>query len=129
MAELAKTEKMPIVDCDVHPLIKDINALMPYLSKSWQQHFKLGLERRRSDNGFIFARARDRYSHPIRHIALTRCRMPAVRRGPIRLSRFPITWSHTELPLRSCSRRSIMALPDLAIPRRLPCSNAPTTSI
>jgi len=64
VAELAKTEKMPIVDCDVHPLIKDINALMPYLSKSWQQHFKLGLERRRSDNGFIFARARDRYSHP-----------------------------------------------------------------
>ena len=56
--------KMPLVDCDVHPLIKDIRALMPYLSSSWQQHFKLGLARSKSDNGFIFARARDRYSHP-----------------------------------------------------------------
>lgn len=53
---------MPIVDCDVHPLIGDIKVLTPYLSSAWREYFNFGGTR--SDNGFIYARARDRYNHP-----------------------------------------------------------------
>jgi predicted TIM-barrel fold metal-dependent hydrolase len=58
------SEKMPIVDCDVHPLIKDIEVLRPYLSEQWRRHFLDGGVRRKSDNGVVYARARDRYNHP-----------------------------------------------------------------
>jgi predicted TIM-barrel fold metal-dependent hydrolase len=54
----------PLIDCDVHPLIKDINALEPYLSAHWREHFRIGKERRKSDNSVVYARARDRYNHP-----------------------------------------------------------------
>ena len=64
MIELAEDQKMPIVDCDVHPLIKGINVLLPYLSHQWQDYFTSGGLRNRSDNGFVYARARDRYPHP-----------------------------------------------------------------
>ena len=56
--------KLPIVDCDVHPLIKDINVLTPYLSDQWRRYFGAGRLRTSSDNGFVYARARDRYNHP-----------------------------------------------------------------
>ena len=55
---------MPLIDCDVHPLIRDINALGPYLSTRWRDYFELGSAWRASDNSVIFARARDRYNHP-----------------------------------------------------------------
>lgn len=52
-------EKVPIVDCDVHPLIKSPAEVMPYLSASWRRHFE--------DRGIrMYARARDRYNHPNR---------------------------------------------------------------
>lgn len=54
----------PLIDCDVHPLIKDINALAPYLSSKWRDYFEIGSTWRSSDNSVIFARARDRYNHP-----------------------------------------------------------------
>lgn len=55
---------MPIVDCDVHPLIKNIDVLEPYFSEEWRDYFLSGAIRRKSENGFVFARARDRYPHP-----------------------------------------------------------------
>lgn len=57
-------KKLPIVDCDVHPLINNINVLAPYLSEKWRQYFRAGGLRTTSDNGFVYARARDRYNHP-----------------------------------------------------------------
>lgn len=54
---------MPIVDCDVHPLIKDPLALQPYFTREWRDHFFSGLGGT-SQNGFVYARARDRYPHP-----------------------------------------------------------------
>jgi uncharacterized protein len=54
----------PIIDCDVHPLIKDINALGPYLTADWRKYFQIGEAWRASDNSVIYARARDRYNHP-----------------------------------------------------------------
>jgi len=50
---------MPIVDCDVHPLIKDARLLEPYLSQTWRRHFETRGIR-------MYARARDRYNHPNR---------------------------------------------------------------
>ena len=58
------TSQMPIVDCDVHPLIRNIDVLTPYLSDEWRRYFKAGGLRTSSDNGFVYARARDRYNHP-----------------------------------------------------------------
>ena len=55
---------MPLIDCDVHPLIRDINALGPYMSSRWRDYFEIGSSWRASDNSVIFARARDRYNHP-----------------------------------------------------------------
>jgi predicted TIM-barrel fold metal-dependent hydrolase len=57
------SKTLPIVDCDVHPLIKDINVLGPYLTEPWREYF-LGGVRSGSSNGFIYARARDKYNHP-----------------------------------------------------------------
>jgi len=63
-AQESSIEKMPLIDCDVHPLIKDINALGPYLSERWRKYFEIGATWRASDNSVIFARARDKYNHP-----------------------------------------------------------------
>ena len=57
-------EKMPIVDCDVHPLIRTMESLTPYLSHQWRDYFLSGSGPQSSSNGFIYARARDRYNHP-----------------------------------------------------------------
>jgi predicted TIM-barrel fold metal-dependent hydrolase len=59
MSVVAGTGDMPIVDCDVHPLIKDARLLEPYLSQSWRRHFETRGIR-------MYARARDRYNHPNR---------------------------------------------------------------
>lgn len=53
-----------IVDCDVHPLIKSVGELKPYLSKEWRDVFVQASIGQSSSNGFVFARARDRYPHP-----------------------------------------------------------------
>ncbi len=53
-----------IVDCDVHPLIKSVAALKPYFSKEWREFFVPDSIGQTSSNGFVFARARDRYPHP-----------------------------------------------------------------
>jgi predicted TIM-barrel fold metal-dependent hydrolase len=52
-------EALPIVDCDVHPLLKGAADVMPYLSTHWRRHFELNGVR-------MYARARDRYNHPNR---------------------------------------------------------------
>jgi predicted TIM-barrel fold metal-dependent hydrolase len=57
-------KQRPIVDCDVHPLIKNIDALKPYFTKEWSDFFIPSSVGTDSTNGFIFARARDRYPHP-----------------------------------------------------------------
>ena len=57
--DLSLASGLPIVDCDVHPLIKDARVLNPYLSLSWQRHFETRGVR-------MYARARDRYNHPNR---------------------------------------------------------------
>ncbi len=59
MRVAATTGEMPIVDCDVHPLIKDARLLEPYLSQTWRRHFETRGIR-------MYARARDRYNHPNR---------------------------------------------------------------
>jgi predicted TIM-barrel fold metal-dependent hydrolase len=59
MSPTAATDRLPIVDCDVHPLIKDVTSLYPHLSARWRRHFE--------DRGArMYARARDRYNHPNR---------------------------------------------------------------
>lgn len=55
--------RMPIVDCDVHPLIRNVDVLAPYFTREWREFF-LGSIRDQSENGFVYARARDRYPHP-----------------------------------------------------------------
>jgi predicted TIM-barrel fold metal-dependent hydrolase len=59
VSEETREEPLPIVDCDVHPLIKDAKEVMPYLSQSWRKHFETRGIR-------TYARARDRYNHPNR---------------------------------------------------------------
>jgi predicted TIM-barrel fold metal-dependent hydrolase len=54
-----QADRVPIVDCDVHPLIKDPRDVLPYMSQSWQRHFETHGIR-------MYARARDRYNHPNR---------------------------------------------------------------
>ncbi|PKW18578.1 amidohydrolase family protein [Saccharopolyspora spinosa] len=49
----------PIVDCDVHPLIKNVGDVLPYLSPSARRRFETRGIR-------TYARARDRYNHPNR---------------------------------------------------------------
>ena len=52
-------ERMPIVDCDVHPMYEHIDDLAPYLSRAWRRRF--------DDRGIrTYGRARDRYNHPER---------------------------------------------------------------
>lgn len=58
-----KNGGIPVVDCDVHPLMKNVENLRPYLKKEWRDHFLGGIGGT-SQNGFVFARARDRYPHP-----------------------------------------------------------------
>ncbi|QYB07156.1 amidohydrolase family protein [Rhodococcus sp. USK10] len=53
------TKRPPIVDCDVHPLVKGVESLFPYVSSSWRRHFETRGAR-------MYARARDRYNHPNR---------------------------------------------------------------
>jgi predicted TIM-barrel fold metal-dependent hydrolase len=55
----ARTDRLPIVDCDVHPLVKDITSLHPHLSTAWRRRFD---ER----GARMYARAKDRYNHPNR---------------------------------------------------------------
>ncbi|MBS7705481.1 amidohydrolase family protein [Chelatococcus asaccharovorans] len=64
MHETGGTETRKIVDCDVHPLIKSVDALSPYLSSRWRERFVPRSIGQSSSNGFVFARARDRYPHP-----------------------------------------------------------------
>jgi predicted TIM-barrel fold metal-dependent hydrolase len=59
MTTTVQDEQLPIVDCDVHPLIKDVSDVMPYMSQKWQRHFERTGVR-------MYARARDRYNHPNR---------------------------------------------------------------
>lgn len=64
-AEQAAAATRPrIVDCDVHPLIKNVDVLRPYLAKEWRDFFFSDAIRKQSENGFVYARARDRYPHP-----------------------------------------------------------------
>ncbi len=69
MSEVNMTNKpeararIPIIDCDVHPLISDINVLAPYFTQEWRDFF-FGSIKQQSENGFVYARARDRYPHP-----------------------------------------------------------------
>lgn len=49
--------RMPIVDCDVHPLIRSADDVMPYMPERWRRYF--------DHNGVrMYARARDKYNHP-----------------------------------------------------------------
>ncbi|PBC35685.1 hypothetical protein CJ179_47450 [Rhodococcus sp. ACS1] len=52
-------ERPPLVDCDVHPLVKSVESIYPYVSSSWRRHFETRGAR-------MYARARDRYNHPNR---------------------------------------------------------------
>jgi predicted TIM-barrel fold metal-dependent hydrolase len=57
MTEALFEERIPIVDCDVHPMIEDIKDVLPYMPQAWRQHFE--------ERGMrTYARARDRYNHP-----------------------------------------------------------------
>jgi predicted TIM-barrel fold metal-dependent hydrolase len=59
MSVAAQSDRLPIVDCDVHPLIKDARDVLPYMPQAWQRHF--------DNRGMrMYARARDRYNHPNR---------------------------------------------------------------
>lgn len=51
--------RLPVVDCDVHPLVKSADDVLPYLSASWRRRFEVTGIR-------MYARARDRYNHPNR---------------------------------------------------------------
>ena len=62
--ETLSAANMPIVDCDVHPLAKDIGLLAPYLTEEWRRYFKVGSPHGAGTNGFVYARARDRFNHP-----------------------------------------------------------------
>lgn len=56
----------PLIDCDVHPVVRNTVELFPYMSREWQRFFQArGLR--------TYARARDRYNHPN-----TTCRMDAI---------------------------------------------------
>ena len=59
MTTVVDSERLPIVDCDVHPLLRSADDVMPYLSETWRQHFE-------SQGVRMYARARDRYNHPNR---------------------------------------------------------------
>ena len=51
------TGRMPIVDCDVHPMYRRLDDLFPYMAAGWRRHFE--------ERGVrTYARARDRYNHP-----------------------------------------------------------------
>jgi predicted TIM-barrel fold metal-dependent hydrolase len=52
-----ETDRFPIVDCDVHPMVDDVNKVLPYMSSRWQRFFEVRGIR-------THARARDRYAHP-----------------------------------------------------------------
>src|SRR6266511_4979893 len=57
MSEALSGERMPIVDCDVHPMAEDIKDVLPYMPLTWRQDFEARGMR-------TYARARDRYNHP-----------------------------------------------------------------
>lgn len=46
-----------IVDCDVHPMLKRVSDVYPYMPKKWAQHFE-------GHGARLYARARDRFNHP-----------------------------------------------------------------
>jgi predicted TIM-barrel fold metal-dependent hydrolase len=52
-----ETDRYPIVDCDMHPMVDDINKVLPYMSAEWRRFFEVRGIR-------THARARDRYAHP-----------------------------------------------------------------
>jgi predicted TIM-barrel fold metal-dependent hydrolase len=52
-----ETDRYPIVDCDVHPMVDDVNKVLPYMSAEWRRFFEVRGIR-------THARARDRYAHP-----------------------------------------------------------------
>jgi predicted TIM-barrel fold metal-dependent hydrolase len=64
MNSVAEGGRTPLVDCDVHPLLKSVDVLGPYFTEEWRRHFLGDGMRKKSDNGFVYARARDRYPHP-----------------------------------------------------------------
>jgi len=54
---VATPNRLPLVDCDVHPMYERLEDLLPYMSSAWRRHFE--------DRGVrTYARARDRYNHP-----------------------------------------------------------------
>jgi uncharacterized protein len=57
VTQTAERSPQPIVDCDVHPLIRSADDLMPYMSGRWRRHFETHGVR-------MYARARDKYNHP-----------------------------------------------------------------
>jgi predicted TIM-barrel fold metal-dependent hydrolase len=52
-----ETERYPIVDCDVHPMVDDVSKVLPYMPREWRRVFEVRGIR-------SHARARDRYAHP-----------------------------------------------------------------
>jgi predicted TIM-barrel fold metal-dependent hydrolase len=52
---------VPMIDCDVHPMINDASALLPYMPRAGQQRF--------ADEGLsVSARIGGRYPHPTGHL-------------------------------------------------------------
>ncbi len=57
MSVSIEKDRLPIVDCDIHPMVDDINKVLPYMSAEWRRFFEVRGIR-------THARARDRYAHP-----------------------------------------------------------------
>ena len=57
MAEFGESGTLPVIDCDVHPMIKSPDDVLGYLPANWQRHFEVRGMR-------LYGRARDRYNHP-----------------------------------------------------------------
>jgi predicted TIM-barrel fold metal-dependent hydrolase len=56
--KIENTKKIKYIDCDVHPLIDDIQVLYPYISEHWIKRFEM------KKIGLNSLRLPDRYAHP-----------------------------------------------------------------
>ena len=43
----AASTRLKVIDCDIHPSLPNRNAILPFLSKRWQEHFLAYGDRRR----------------------------------------------------------------------------------
>jgi uncharacterized protein len=56
---MSETARLPVIDCDVHPLVKNPSDILGYMPAPWRRHFEVTGIR-------TYGRARDSYNHPHR---------------------------------------------------------------